>query len=66
MMRNRGRRAPWCTPGMAKNRQPVVEDPRVALALGFAAAVFAGYMFYDAHEGRGRERPWWVRFVPGG
>jgi hypothetical protein len=47
-------------------RTPVVPDHRVAIGLGFAAAVFAGYMFYDAHEGRGRERPWWLRFVPGG
>jgi len=50
----------------APDRTPLVPDARVAVVLGCAAALFAGFMFYDAHEGRGKDRPWWVRFIPGG
>lgn len=48
------------------DRAPFVPNRHVAVALGVAGALFAGLMFYDAHEGRGVERPWWLRFVPGG
>lgn len=50
----------------APDRRPLVPDHRVAFALAIAGAAFSALMFYDAHEGRGRERPWWVRLVPGG
>ena len=46
--------------------RPLVPDHRVAMALGVAFAAASVLMFHDAHEGRGRSRPWWVRLLPGG
>jgi len=51
---------------MTGRRGPWFRDPRVALALGLAAAGAAWFCLYDAYEGRGQRTPgplrpftWW-------
>ena len=44
---------------------PIVRDPQAEtwLALAFVAA--GAYLLYDAHERRGRQRPFWMRLFGG-
>ena len=45
--------------------KPKVRDRQIALWGGIAALCRGSYLIYDAYEGRGRQRPWTVRFLPG-
>lgn len=44
---------------------PLVKNRRHALWGGVAALCLGSYLIYDAYEGRGRQRPFAARFLPG-
>jgi hypothetical protein len=46
-------------------RGPLVRDHGTAVLLGLAAITLGAYLIYDAYEGRGRQRPFWLKFAPG-
>lgn len=46
-------------------RGPIVPDRQAALLGGVAAICLGSYLLYDAFEARGRQRPFWARFLPG-
>jgi hypothetical protein len=46
------------------SRKPLVADRQMALLLGVSFFIAGAVLLYDAHEGRGRERPFWLRFLP--
>lgn len=43
----------------------LVKDRKTALALGVAAYVLGSRLLWEAYEGRGRDKPWWPRLLPG-
>lgn len=43
----------------------IVRDRNTALALGIGALVVGSWLLYDAYEGRGIQRPFAARFLPG-
>lgn len=47
-------------------RKPLIRNPQHALCLGLVLTITGAYLLYDAHEARGRSRPFLLRFVPGG
>jgi hypothetical protein len=46
-------------------RRPLIRDHRHALGLGLALTVAGAYLIWDAHEGRGRTRPFYLRAFSG-
>jgi hypothetical protein len=44
---------------------PHFPDQRAALLLGAALLIAGTYCIYDAYDGRGRARPYWLHFLPG-
>lgn len=46
-------------------RQPIVKDPQAALWLGVGFYLLGTLFLWDAHEGRGKERPFILRWLPG-
>jgi hypothetical protein len=51
---------------MTAQRRPLVANQSVAIALGAAFIVAGAYLLYDAYEARGADRPFALRFLPGG
>lgn len=49
---------------MAK-RRPLVKDRRTAMWLGIGFYLAGSLLLWDAHEHRGRDRPFAYRFLPG-
>jgi len=47
------------------SRRPWVADRRTALWGGVALTVAGALLLWDAHERRGVERPFALRFLPG-
>lgn len=48
-------------------RKHVIADARHATFLGLVLMAAGAYLLYDAYEGRGRERPFAMRFlIPSG
>lgn len=47
-------------------RQPFIKDRKMALWGGVALYLAGSVLIYDAYEHRGRERPFWTRFLSGG
>jgi len=47
------------------SRRPWVSGRPVALWGGVALTVAGALLLWDAHERRGVERPFWLRFLPG-
>jgi len=45
---------------------PVVRDRQRALYGGVACLVAGSWLLHQAYEARGRTRPWFARFLPGG
>lgn len=45
---------------------PVVPDRRTALLGGVGCILVGAWLLYDAFEARGRNRPFVMRFLPGG
>ncbi|MFL6144518.1 MAG: hypothetical protein ACJ72N_21980 [Labedaea sp.] len=48
------------------SRRPLVHDRELALCLGLAAYVVGAVLLWDAFEGRGRGKPFWVKLLPSG
>lgn len=46
-------------------KRPRIRDRNHALVAGVGALVLGSWLLYDAYEGRGRSRPWALRFLPG-
>lgn len=51
---------------MSPQRPGLLADRKAELALGAALLVLSSWMIYDAYEGRGRKRPFALKFLPGG
>lgn len=49
---------------MSAGRRPWIADRNVALWTGVIATLVGALCLYDAHERRGRERPFALRFLP--
>lgn len=47
------------------SKRPVVRNRNTALWGGIALLIAGSWLLYDAYEGRGRQRPFAVRFLPG-
>lgn len=47
------------------SRRPLLPDRRHALWGGVAFSVLGAVLLWDAYEGRGRERPFWSKLLPG-
>lgn len=50
---------------MAPRRSPVIRDHRTAVAVGLGLLIAGLAVLYDAYEGRGRARPFWMRLFSG-
>jgi len=44
---------------------PLVRDPQTGTVAGLACIVAGAVLLYDAHERRGRHRPFWLRLFGG-
>lgn len=44
---------------------PTVPDRRTALLAGVGCVVLGAWLIYDAYDARGRQRPFWLRLLPG-
>lgn len=42
----------------------VIGDRKTELALGIAAFILGAWLIHDAYEGRGKTRPFALRFLP--
>jgi hypothetical protein len=47
------------------SRRPVFKDQRTAFWVGIAFYLAGSLALYDAHERRGKDRPFSLRFLPG-
>lgn len=48
------------------SRRPWIANQRSALWLGVALSVAGAAVLWDAHEHRGKRRPFALRWIPGG
>ena len=46
-------------------RKVWVRNQRTALWLGVGGVVVGAGLIWDAHEHRGKARPFWLKFLPG-
>ena len=46
-------------------RQHVIADSQTDRWVGLGLVVLGAYVLYDAHEGRGKDRPFWMRLFGG-
>jgi hypothetical protein len=47
-------------------KRPVIRDRRLALVIGYVGILGGALALWDAYEGRGRQRPFYVKLLPGG
>lgn len=45
--------------------RPFVRNRQTALLAGACMVVAGSFLLYDAYEGRGRQRPWGMKWIPG-
>jgi hypothetical protein len=46
-------------------RAPIIKDAQIGTCAGLAFIVAGAVLLYDAHERRGRQRPFWLRLFGG-
>jgi hypothetical protein len=51
---------------VSQRRGPVIPDRRAALLLGYGGILVGAWALWDAYEGRGKQRPFAAKFLPGG
>lgn len=49
---------------MARKR-PVIADQQTCMLLGLALTGAGAWLLYEAHEKRGKQRPFWLRLFGG-
>jgi uncharacterized membrane protein HdeD (DUF308 family) len=47
-------------------RKPIFQSSQTSLILGIGASIAGVWLIYDAFDGRGKDRPFWVSLFPGG
>lgn len=48
------------------SRSPTFRDRRTALLVGYGGILLGAWALWDAYETRGRQRPFFTKFLPGG
>jgi hypothetical protein len=46
-------------------RKPVIADQRTCMYAGLALTAAGAWLLYEAHEKRGKSRPFWLRLFGG-
>lgn len=47
------------------NNEPIIPNQSVAKWTGALFIIAGIVLFYDAHQGRGQDPPFWSKFLPG-
>lgn len=45
--------------------RPIVPDRQAAQLLGVTFVCVGAWLLYDAYDARGRQRPFWLKLLPG-
>lgn len=51
---------------MEVKRPPLIADHKTAVLVGAALTAAGAYMLWEAYEGRGRRRPWFLKWAAAG